>query len=274
MVMGWGQGLRKWGQGAVTGLAGGVAARTIGGFARAATNSDALKASTNPLARMALRTADRLQSMKIGGKSYKEMQEKGTFGTVGDEEVEKTMKGFRNNPAMQAQYLANLPEGQRRKAYEKLSARDRVALERTGTLSPEQITGLYNRLTPEEQDKVREARRNVERDTQNEQRLTEIEAIATPPVAGAPPITHAEMDRRVAILRPNQARELSHEARVNPDIIRRMRPQHLRDLMENGNLMPNEITAILNEITGAVAYPEQAAQLAYVSNPVNATLWV
>lgn len=158
MMMEWGQKAQGWGMGVLKGVPGGLAARSVGGFARAMTSSDALKASTNPLARAALRTANRLQEMKFGGKSYKEMQEKGTFGTVGDEEVEKTMKGFRNNPRMQAQYLANLPDSQRRKAYEKLSARDRVAVEtegiKSGALNTEQITKLRDKLTPEEKEKT------------------------------------------------------------------------------------------------------------------------
>ncbi len=268
MVMGWGKSLRGWGQGVVTGLAGGVAARALGGAAKAATGG--LSGTTSAFGRAALRTADRLQNMKIAGKSYKEMQEKGTFFGVGEEEIERNMKAFKSRPQEQAAYLSRLSEGQRRKAYEKLSARDRVAIERAGVLQQAQINDMYGRLNPEERDKVDEARRKVRQEEGNEQRMATVETITA--VTAGTPLT-AEQTAAITQLRPNQARDLSHEARINPEIIRNLRPQHLRDLMENGNLLPDEIAAIMGEITGAVAYPNQAAQLTYVSNPTNAVLW-
>ena len=271
MVIGWGKSLHGWGQGRVTGAAGGVAARALGGLSKAATGG--LSGTTSAFGRAALRTADRLQNMKIGGKSYKEMQEKGTFFGVGEEEIERNMKQFKSRPQEQAAYLSRLSEGQRRKAYEKLSARDRVAIERTGVLQQAQINDMYGRLNPEERDKVDEARRKVRQEEGNEQRMATVETITAVPVGT--PLT-ADQITAVTQLRPNQARDLSHEARTNPEIIRRLRPQHLRDLMENGNLLPDEIQAIMNEIgvVGApITYPAQNAQRTYVQNPANAVLW-
>lgn len=267
-ILNWGKQLQGIGMGMITGGIGGAAARVLGGAAKAMTGR--LQGTTHPFGRAALRAADRLQNVKLGGKSYKEQQEKGTFFQVGEEEIDRNMKSFRNKPQDQARYLSRLSEGQRRKAYEKLSARDRVAIERSGGLTQAQINDAFDRLNPEEQDKVNEARRKVRQEEGNEQRMTTVETI-TSLLPGA----QLTPDQTTAItqLRPNQARDLSAAARTNPEIIRHLRPQHLRDLMENGNLLPAEITAIMSEITSGTPYPNKAAQLAYVSNPTNAALW-
>jgi hypothetical protein len=167
--------------GLVTGGVGGIAARALGGAAGAMTSG--LKGTTSPLGRAALRAADRMQNLKVGGgKSYKEQQEKGTFFQVGEEEAEKNMKAKRSKPEDQARYLASLDRKMQEKMYEKLSARDRAALEQEGVKmdvfkggsSQGRFDEMRNKLSAEEREKTEKAKKEARKDeaaTEREKKL-------------------------------------------------------------------------------------------------------
>jgi hypothetical protein len=286
-----GKSAQKW---ALGGLAAATAVPLIGGAAQRFADSkiaENMRAKGGMLNRLALSTADKVASSKFGTttKSYAEKQEKGSLFTVGQKEVESNIKAFRDNPKQLATYMTNLSGSNRRYAYEKLSARDRAAVEDAlhethvaggGTPIPSKLTPmateLRSRLTPEEREKTEKSAREAGSDRRNRENREFIATIPNTSIGGTPPLTPAQIadaDRALNELRPNQARYLSSEARTNPEIISRLSPRHLTDLMAEGNLLPNEITAITNIIRNGVAYPKQAAQQAFINDPVRAALW-
>lgn len=169
------------------------------------------------------------------------------------------------------QRFATMTPEDRQVAYNRISARDRVEVERT--LTPAEVTALRQGLTADELEKTERAQREVQQGERNRQIRNVAEAYAAGG-GGAPPIAALD-DPNTGIQRlPNdQAHRLNHEARMNIDIIQRLSPQQLGNLMAQGDLQDNERRAILAIINGPTAYPRQAAQRGYVSSGPNAILW-
>ncbi len=287
-LAGMGTGLVKAG---TVGFAGSLGAKYLGGLGK--TLKDRNTGATGVMGRAAFRFGDQLQKAKVlGGHSYKEQKEEGTFFSVGEKEIEERLKKMKSRPADQAQYLSNLSGDNRDHAYEHLSARDRVAVEqegqRSGVLNSADIAALRTHLTAEERSKTENATRETAQEQQRRQQVTAVENVATAHPAGSPPPTPAQVitiNNSMNALGSSQARNLSTEARTNAEIIRRLRPEHMNDLMRNGNLMRSEITAIMAAVNGlATAYHDydattgasatQLAQRAYVtSNPATQVMW-
>jgi|GEM_PF-1649505 len=177
-ILNWGKQLQGIGMGMITGGIGGAAARVLGGAAKAMTGR--LQGTTHPFGRAALRAADRLQNVKLGGKSYKEQQEKGTFFQVGEEEAEKNLtKTLKGKPSDQAAYLAKLNPKMQGKMYEKMSTRDRAAIEAAGVkvkpdgsslFTAKQFADMRSKMSVEEREKTEKEIKKSNKDEEARQR--------------------------------------------------------------------------------------------------------
>ena len=206
-----------------------------------------------------------------GTKSFGEMRE------ARRQEIEQNVRKNRSDPRALYTLISNLRGEEQRHAYEKLSARDRAAVEREMEKAGQHALRdrLRAQLSPEEAEKTRKALKEVgqeERWDEQKEDLANIAAGGNNPATGAP-YTDAEVKSLVSSIKPKNARKLPHEARMNPRVIRELSPRHLADLMAEGDLQPDEITAILNEVTGPAQYPKQNDQLSYINRPDIKDLW-
>ncbi|TSC83387.1 MAG: Uncharacterized protein G01um101417_643 [Parcubacteria group bacterium Gr01-1014_17] len=189
MVMGWGQKLKGWGMGKVKGAAYGATIGAAGGMlsriagAHGKSVEEKYRGSTSTFGRAAMRYAERLQSAKVGGTTNaKERQEKGTFFGVGEKEAEENLKEMRGKPEEQARYLSQLKGETQQKIYEKLSARDRAAVEKEGldskVLTSEILKTLKDKLSVEEREKTEKALKESRKEETKDVREKTISDIA------------------------------------------------------------------------------------------------
>lgn len=164
----------------------------------------------------------------------------------------------RKNWAEMATFLKENPDGSTRATqeqnyiYEKLSTRDRVNLE--GQLNDIEIASFRSSLPTEEEEKTEKEAKETKKRLANESRIKDINHLSG--VAGITPTPGATLDTLIGPLGGNgnllpvkEASNLSHEARMNPEVIRRLSPQHLRDLRQNGSLTDDEIFAIADVVS-------------------------
>jgi len=183
--------------------------------------------------------------------------------------------------------------------YEKLSPRDRVAVDEaldtqyatTGYTNPVS-THVRSKLTLEERDKTDEAGKKVAKIKKDEDQIKLIEAL----VAGTPPINPATgtaytyddllLGSGRNVFSPKNARNLSIRALNDPNIIQRLKPQHLADIMANNDDLDDatirNIVSIIESgyipaARGAPAtparYPYQPAQYSYLNKAANFDNW-
>lgn len=291
-------------------ISGGIGAATIGGAAWATRNTigrgAANIASNKDLqeraargdigARMTLASAKKLAGSSfdvrgVGDTKYGKMfgvgdlvSGAGKAGGVGgykgavdskDEKRRKrtddVMKRFRNQPEILADHLESLSFSDQRYMYDKLSSRDRAAIDEVldkkyGTTGGANATTkkLRDTLSPEEKEKTEKAGKEVAKDAKNKERLDEINKIATDPVY-ATTLTPTAIDTIVKQLPNSLARKLSSASRRSPLIIPSLTVRHLADLMSEGDLTTDEIDDIKTNAT--------AGQIGWMSDPVRKALW-
>lgn len=142
--------------------------------------------------------------------------------------------------------------------YKTLSARDRVAFGKAlgnATL----LKDLNDKLSPEEQDKTKEMQKKVERQERDEQHVADIEAL----VAGIPtinpatnqPYTYDELFSKT--FSTKNARNLSEAALQNPEVVKRLKAEHLKDIRENADISDAVKQEIVRVINGSTAYSNQ-----------------
>ncbi|MFA6269670.1 MAG: hypothetical protein WC657_00455 [Candidatus Paceibacterota bacterium] len=166
--------------------------------------------------------------------------------------TDDVMKRFKTQPEILADHLSSLSPSDQKYMYEKLSARDRAALDEVldnrhvasgGTGTNPTTTRLRSTLSLEEKEKTEKSAKEAKNDAVSRERIDEIHKIATNP-AHAATFTAAALDSIISKLPPKQARKLSHEARISPLIIPRLNVRQLADLMSDGDLQPDEIRDI------------------------------
>lgn len=218
----------------------------------------------------------------IGADKYTDMLGKaageGGFKGIRDAKTDKrrkpiddAMRQFRSNPRVLAAFLERQGDGDQLYMYDKLSPRDRAAVDEeldkkygtTGGLNPTTIK-LRGKLSPEEKEKTEKASKEARSDATNRDRLDTIHKIATDPIFAAT-FTPVALDTLMSKLPPKQARKISHEVRLSPLIIPRLTIRHLTDLMSEGDLQSDEIAAIRAHAT--------PAQTAWMTDPTRLAMW-
>ncbi|MEI6843285.1 MAG: hypothetical protein WCK48_02150 [bacterium] len=176
-------------------------------------------------------------------------------------------------------YKSKKTDSEKDYIYEKLSPRDRVEFEKALTddgLTAD-VTARRDALSVEEQEKTEEAKKKAKKEQAQKDRQDDIDNI----VNGRPvTIAGATLDTLIGPVGGNgpklpvkETRELSAEARKNPDVVRRLSVPHLRDLKANGSLEQDEIDAILSTITDPTPYASQASHLSYINQATEKTFW-
>ncbi len=180
-----------------------------------------------------------------------------------------------------ASYLTSLTsEDQQNYIYEKLSARDRVELDKKGPLNPVLIARLRGELSTEEREKTEKEEKESVKKQKNEQVINDIDALSgLPGVAPSSPAVTLD-----ALIGPKggsgknlpakETRNLDKVSRMNPEVIMRLSKQHLRDLRANGNLEQDEIDQIANIITGPTPYGSQADHLKFINQKDQVDFWI
>jgi len=201
-----------------------------------------------------------------GGTSYADIADRRKS------EIENNIRRDRSSPQALSEYIGNLKGDEQQHAYEKLSARDRAAIDTAwlGSRGQAYVDSMRNRLTPEEQEKTIKATSQLRKDTEARANKEALRNMAINPGA----YTDAQVAAEVSKLRQKSARDLTHEARMNSRIIQNLDPTHLADLMAEGELTDTEKRFIYSEITGVHAlYPKKTKQMAYMARPEIDTLW-
>lgn len=256
---------KKWGrQGA------GFAARhTVGRAADRLLGSetaDRIRKSDSFLGRnLVLRPLQSVSGAKFEGtKSYTTVKEER------GKEIDDNLRRYRHDPGSLSKYITNLSGDDQIHAFEKLSAKDRAAVEIDGQLNPTVAASLRGRLTPEEREKTEDAAKDLRKGNKNRLTRRAIEAYATgqAPPAGAPPSLAAA----VAALPPNETRKLPPNLRTDPAVIRELSASQLADLTRGGDLTQPQVQAILAVVTGP-AYSKQKEHLRYVQSPPVRHVW-
>jgi hypothetical protein len=147
--------------------------------------------------------------------------------------------------------------------YEKLSARDRVALD-AALADPVLTTRLRTALSIEEREKTEKTAKETAKEARDKARIDEIHKIATDPVYVAT-LPLGAIETTVKKLPNSQARKLSPEARKSPLIIPYLSVRQLQDMMTNGDIQSDEITAIRANATGT--------QTIWMNDPLRVADW-
>jgi hypothetical protein len=190
------------------------------------------------------------------------------------ETIDQTLKRFDGNPRRQGNYIQGLPGRDRAYAFGKLSARDRAAVEEF--MDPKTVSRLREAQSVEEQEKTDKAARDARKDRENRDIRINIDAfVRGNPITMNNPATgnpHT-IEELVQRLPGSQARRLPKAARLNEAVIKNLSTRHLKDLLSDGDLEPDEITYIRNIIRGPLRYANQAAHRDYIDAPANRALW-
>ncbi len=198
-------------------------------------------------------------------------------GSLGKEEQDKTeeetIKYYANNKDWRGliTYFSRTgtTSASQQFIYNKLSARDRVAFGKELN-DQNTINALNNSLTPEELDKTKEVAKKVERQERDEQHIREIEVLAAPgPIAPSQAFDALLVNKTLST---KNARNLSEDALQNPEIIKRLKPEHLKDIQENADISDATKKEIMGVIQGTVAYGNQQKQLNYINK--NQDYWI
>lgn len=296
-VISWGQSARKWGQGVVgrntVGYAGQWARRGIEKGQKALERTEPTGRVGGTFKKIGLATTRGAKKGAYGVEGFKFQSAQSKRGAVEarDKDIERDIKERAGDPKQLAGYFASLNKRQQQEAYRNMSDRDQAALDEQldnkhfgGPLPlgapPRRVLNptsdrLRKNLSTDKREKVEKAAKDAREKWENTEVRKNIDNIAAGrvnPVTKAP-YTTPEIDDMVNRLKPNEARKLSDSARKNPEIIHRLKPRHLADLQREGNLTPSQVRAILIEIHHPTAYANQAAQFAFVDDPVNSTYW-
>lgn len=216
-----------------------------------------------------------LAGAKFGGKASYADTEKSM-----QENIEKAAKSMGDDPVRQARYLKRLSgrfdKRDVSRAYSSLSARDRAAVdEHLQRLDPTLHTTLRSNLTIEDQEKTEDEAKKATKAKRSREIRADIDKIArgqNNPATGAT-YTAAETASIVSSLPPSQARRLSRDARMDYNVVSNLTVRHLKDLMAEGDLQPDEVRTIRGIVNGPLSYPNQAQHQAYVNDPANRALW-
>lgn len=197
-------------------------------------------------------------------------------------EIDEVMRRFRDKPEIIAAHLMRQKPDDQEYMYDKLSARDRAALEEKLDAIPGGTSvkdRLRMRLSDDEREKTDKAAKDTARDAKNKSIRNKIEnlvagrPVATNPVTGVP-YTYDDLLLGRDGLRVTDARKLSVNALNEDEVIRRLSPRHLADIIANkDDLDDATIAYIVSIITLAPPYPMQAQQDSYINSPGAKSLW-
>lgn len=163
--------------------------------------------------------------------------------------VERMMKKYGDNPAMQARYLRGLPRAQQEHAHSKLSARDRAAVGEH--LDDETRTRLHDQLTIEEQEKTGKAARDASRAHRSRSARTALDEFArTGTISAVNPRTNATftLDDATGELAASETRKIGHDARMNSAVVQHLTPVQLADILNNGDMTDAERSSITTAV--------------------------
>ncbi len=228
-----------------------------------------------------------------GNEIIKKMRE----GLSREDQLEAVIRRNKNNQTAFAEEFAKIDEEKDQQfIYEKLSARNRVALDQEVSKLPADPlkvknatdgTDLRNKmrasLSQEEREKTEKEEREAEGKQKFKQAIDDINKLSLPtiPTGSTGPTPGATLDTLIGPvggkgpkLPAKQARNLSSDAIKNPEVIKRLSVPHLRDLKANGDLDQAEIDEIIAVINNTAApYASQAAHKAYISQPAEVGYW-
>jgi len=205
--------------------------------------------------------------------------------------IDDTMRQFRDNPKVLAAYLERQKPEDQQYMYDKLSARDRAAVDESldtkyGTTKGTNptTTRLRAKMSPEEKEKTEKALKETIADRQSKETVDLIQELVTTGTttamnpatitAATPtgiPYTYDDLLGIRGKLKFTDARKLSDDALRDMDVIKRLSNRHLVDLIANKEMDDALITHITNGIITSPTYPKQASQQAYLLK--NKELW-
>lgn len=197
------------------------------------------------------------ETTKFGsGQSRKDITEERT------EDILKGIKDRRNNPERMATYLAGLWGKERKNAYDKMSARDRAAIEeawnKTHATAPQKTKDLFKdlreKLSIEEKEKTEKASGDAKKSAENRARRTDIENFfKSPPVIAMNtsvtpnvPYTLPELINR---LPEKEAHKLPPGILLNPRVIPLLSNGHIANITTEGVLEPQQRIAMRRLMT-------------------------
>ncbi len=201
-------------------------------------------------------------------------------------EIDAIIRKYRAEPAKLAQYLMNQKDGDQKYIYDKLSARDRAAVdsELLRLSGSDALTKkLRGDLSIEEQEKTEKADKEASKAAKEKEKNALIKELVTTGTttsvnpATSHPYTFDDLLGPIggpSRLSPKSAKSLGTDARKNNEVIMRLTPQHLKNLMDDG-LEDDEIIAITTKIgtPPPVAYPGNDKQYAYISGANVRHMW-
>jgi hypothetical protein len=187
------------------------------------------------------------------------------------ERTDDVLKRYRNNADVLAQHIMSLSSGDQQYMYDKLSARDRAALDdalekKYGANGIALTTKLRNNLNPEEKEKTEKAAR----DAADSARSKEIRDILNDLAAGRPvptnpatgtPYTYDDLLIGRNKLKVTEARKLSLDALNDEEVIKRLTPKHLADIIANKDDLDDPTTAFIVSTIDMAPYPAHLATL-------------
>ena len=289
-MVGLGNTLRKWGQGAVgrnvLGRPGAIIQQKIN---QASSKIKESRTGRNVLRGLGVATAGlypgavgavrgaagKAASSKFGsGRSQHETIE------AQDKQIDIEVKRRTSNPHRLAGYFMGLKEKQQRRIYTGMKPRNRAALnkamiERFGrNKGARKVEQLERRLPVDEREKTEEITRKSILEQGNRERRSHIERITSgQSKPNGKPYTDYEVREYVRSLSDSNTRYLSNKARKNKNIIQNLRVDQLKDLVKEGNLQTDEINTIRGIVIDGSTYTNQESHKKYMEDPANRALW-
>ncbi len=245
---------------------------------------------------------------KVGEGGYKGSQK--TTKDKGRGNLDEVVERYRKTKdwATVAEFISKQKPADQSYIYEKLSPRDRIAVDEaldtqyrtTGYTNPVS-TLVRGKLTLEEREKTEEAGKKAAKVKKDTDLVTLIEglvvgtpainpATVTPTTPAGVPYTYDDLLLGAGrnVFSPKNARNLSIAALNDPNIIRRLKPQHLADIMANNDELDDAtIRNIVSVVEAgyvtpagggtatppATTYTYQKAQYAYINKAANSDNW-
>lgn len=236
---------------------------------------------------------------KIGDGGYKAIKKanKDADKPDIDEIVDRYKK--KKDWATIAEFMSKQKDSNQSYIYEKLSPRDRIAIDEaldtrysTTNYTNPVSTYVRGKLTLEEKEKTEEAGKKAAKTKRDESQIKLIDELVTgtPSINPATGVAYTYDDLLLgsgrAVFSPKNARNLSINALNDPNVIERLKPQHLADIMANNDDLDDATIRNIVRIieTGyspasggrpatPARYTYQPAQYAYINKAQNSDNW-
>jgi hypothetical protein len=197
-----------------------------------------------------------------------------------EDEVINQYRGKKDWSGLGAYVLGKTSTDDQNYIYQKLSPRDRIALE---DFIPTLASTLRANLTLEQQELTDKAQKEFNKDSKNKERLSRVDALidsltgTTPPplnTATGAAFTFDQLIGKGSGFSNKDAHNLSVKALKNPEVIQRLSVRHLVDLLENHPRFDEFKDDIVNVIKNRTPYTLQSEHIKYLSsNPLVQTQW-